>query len=156
MRLIAADGRRLGAIPVSPSPSLNRALYAQRIEPVYQHGTAITRAAWERHGGFDENLRYCGDSELLARLCVRGVPAVRVNGMVAAFRLRAGQLTKNRAAMVDERRRVDEKLGLREPRLALGHRWARIVFRFANLPTYAERIARHGFVTFDELLEKAG
>jgi hypothetical protein len=35
VRLIDAQGLRLGAIPVSPAPSLNRALYAQRIEPVY-------------------------------------------------------------------------------------------------------------------------
>lgn len=156
VRLIGGDGRRLGAIPVSAWPGSNRDLYAQRLEPVYQHGTLVNRAAWERHGGFDPEFRWCGDSEFLARLCVRGVPAVRVGGEVAAFRLRRGQLTKNRSVMMAERMRVDEKLGLLAPRQTWRHRWARLVFRAANLPVYAGRIRRHGFVSFDELLERAG
>lgn len=154
VRLIDAEGRRLGAIPVSPSPGINRDLYAQRLEPVYQHGTLINRAAWEQHGGFDPTYRFCGDSEFLARLCLRGVPAVRVSDKVAAFRLRRGQLTKNRPDMVAERARVDEQLGLPAPNLTVRHHWAKLVFRAANLPVYAGRILRHGFVSFDELLER--
>lgn len=154
--LIDGEGRGLGAIPVSPSPELNRDLYAQRIEPVYQHGTLVSRAAWELHGGFDPAFRYCGDSEYLARLCVRGVPAVRVGGEVAAFRLHRGQLTKNRPAMIAERARVDTQLGLRAPKLTISHHWAKLLFRASNLPVYAGRVWRHGFVSFDELLERAG
>jgi len=157
VRLIAGDGRRLGAIPISPEPALNRALYAQRLEPVYQHGTVMARAAVEAHGGFDGALCFCGDSELLARLCVRGVASVcATRREVAAFRLRTGQLTKNRAAMIAERARVDEKLGLLAPPPGIALRWARWRFRLANLGVYAERIRRHGFVTFDELLERGG
>lgn len=154
--LIDGEGHRVGAIPVSPWPRLNRDLYAQRLEPVYQQGTLVSRAAWGQHGGFDPTFLYCGDSEFLARLCVRGVPAVRVGGEVAAFRLRRGQLTKNRPAMVAERARVDEKLGLPAVRLTAKHQWARLVFRVANLPVYAGRIMRHGFVSFDQLIERAG
>ena len=156
VRLIDTEGRRLGAIPVSPSPRLNRDLYAQRLEPVYQHGTLVSRAAWEQQGGFDAAFLYCGDSEFLARLCVRGVPALRVGGEVAAFRLHRDQLTKNRPVMIEERARVDEKLGLRAGPLTFRHWWARLVFRAANLPVYAGRILRHGFVSFDQLLERGG
>lgn len=156
VRLIDAEGRRLGAIPVSPSPGLNRDLYAQRIEPVYQHGTLVSRAAWEQHGGFDPAYRFCGDSEFLARLCVRSVPAVRVGGEVAAFRLHGGQLTKDRPAMLAERARVDEQLGLLTPSLTVRHHWAKLLFRAANLSVYAGRIFRHGFVSFDQLLERGG
>jgi hypothetical protein len=157
VRLIDAQGRRLGAIPVSPAPSLNRALYAQRIEPVYQHGTLVTRAALGALGGFDETMRFCGDSEFLARACVTGVPFAHVGGAaVAAFRLRAGQLSKNRAALVAERARVDQKLGLLTSGMTLRHRWVRWRFRGANLCVYAERIARHGLVSFNELLTRAG
>jgi len=152
--LINGEGRRLGAIPVSPWPQLNRDLYAQRLEPVYQHGTLVSRAAWAQHGGFDPAYFFCGDSEFLARLCVRGVPAVRVGGEVAAFRLHGGQLTKNRPAMLAERARVDEQLGLLAAQPTVRHHWARLVFRTANLPAYAGRIFRHGFVSFDELLER--
>lgn len=156
VKLIDGRGRRLGAISVSPFPSLNRALYAQRLEPVYQHGTLVTRAALDALGGFDGSLRFCGDSEFLARACVSGVPFVRVGGgAVAAFRLHAGQLTKNRPAMLAERAQVDVKLGLLAPQSAIRRWWARFLFRTANLPVYAERVVRHGFVSFDELLAQS-
>ena len=156
VKLIDGRGRRLGAIPVSPFPSLNRALYAQRLEPVYQHGTLVSRAALAALRGFDESFRFCGDSEFLARACVAGVPFLRTGGPpVAAFRLRTGQLTKHRAAMRAERTKVDEKLGLLAPQPALRRWWARLAFRTANLPVYAERMARHGWVSFDELLAQA-
>lgn len=158
VRLIGARGRRLGAVPISPAPDLNRALYAQRLEPVYQHGTVATRAAVETADGpFDATLRFCGDSEFLARACCRGVPFLRATRReVAAFRLRAGQLTKDRAAMMNERALVDEMLGLLAPQSAGNLRWARMRFRFANLLIYAERMRRHGFLTFDQVLERAG
>ena len=156
VKLIDGQGRRLGAIPVSPLPTMNRALYAQRIEPVYQHGTLVTRAAVTALGGFDVAFRFCGDSEFLARACFAGVPFKRTGGSpVAAFRLRTGQLTKNRAAMEAERAAVDTKLGLigSQPRM---RRWiARLAFRSENLPIYAERVLRHGFVSFDELLAQS-
>lgn len=157
VRLIDARGARLGAIPISPAPALNRALYAQRLEPVYQHGTVVTRGAFDAIGGFDAAFRFCGDSEFLARACVRGMPfACATRREVAAFRLRAGQATKNRAAMLAERARVDEKLGLLTPPAVGGLRAARWRFRLANLAIYAERIRRHGFVSFDRLLERGG
>lgn len=156
VKLIDDRGRRLGAIPVSPFPSLNRALYAQRLEPMYQHGTLVTRAALAALRGFDGSFRFCGDSEFLARACVVGMPFLRSRGSaVAAFRLRTGQLTKNRAAMLAERTKVDEKLGLLAPQPALRRWWARLVFRTANLPVYAERVTRHGWVSFDELLAQS-
>jgi glycosyltransferase involved in cell wall biosynthesis len=156
VKLIDGCGRRLGAIPVSVMPSMNRALYAQRIEPVYQHGTLVTRAALEVLRGFDASFRFCGDSEFLARACLAGIPFQRTGGRaVAAFRLRTGQLTKNRAAMVAERAAVDAKLGLVgcEPRLR--RLVARMAFRTENLPIYVERVLRHGWVSFDELLSQA-
>jgi hypothetical protein len=157
VRLIDAQGGPLGAIPISPMPTLNRALYAQRIEPVYQHGTIVSRRALEQLGGFDESLRFCGDSEFLARACMFGVPFCRVRGApLAAFRLREGQLTKNRAAMIAERTRVDEKLGLIAPRRTVTHLRAWLWFRLANAPVYLERFARHGFARFDEVLERSG
>lgn len=157
VKLIDAKGNRLGGIPISPAPTLNRALYAQRIEPVYQHGTIVSRKALDQLGGFDPSLRFCGDSEFLARACLIGLTFRKVAGApVAAFRLREGQLTKHRAAMIAERTRVDEKLGLIAPRRTLKHLTARFWFRLSNAPVYIERLARHGFATFDEVLERAG
>lgn len=154
--LINTKGARTGAIPISPLPKLNRLLYAQRVEPVYQHGTVATRAAVERMGGgFDEALRFCGDSEFLARACVSGVRFVCVTKRpVAAFRLRAGQLTKNLPVMLEEHHRLYAKLKLPAARLTLKHRVARFIFCLTNLPVYAERIRRHGFIRFGEVLAK--
>jgi hypothetical protein len=155
VRLINTHGRRTGAIPTSPFPSLNRLLYAQRVEPVYQHGTVATRAVVDRFGPFDETLRFCGDSEFLGRACVSGVPFVcATSGVVAAFRLRAGQLTKNLPVMLEEHHRLYNKLKLPAERITLHHRLARLVFLAANTPVYIERIYRHGFITFGEVLSK--
>lgn len=155
VRLIDGRGRRLGAIAVSHFPRLNRSLYAQRLEPVAQQGTVFSRAVWQQLGGFDPEFRRCGDSELLARACVSGIPARYCAAEVAAFRLTAAQLSKDRAAMDLERRRVDEKLQLlRQP--GRHERWARLVFRTSNLAVYAERVARHGFLSYDEMLARIG
>jgi hypothetical protein len=157
VRLIDAEGRRLGRIPVSPWPALNRALYAARIEPVYQHGTVIPRATVGAIGGFDRTLRCCGDTELLARACVRRVKFCCAGPReVAAFRLRPGQLTKNRPAMDAERLAVDERLGLRNGVSRTSRALAWSVFRAANIPAYVERWRRHGFVRFDDVLARAG
>jgi hypothetical protein len=57
--------------------------------------------------------------------------------------------------MIAERRRVDEKLGLLSGPSRIHRFFARWAFRLANAPAYAERIARHGFISFDQLLERA-
>lgn len=157
VRLIGPQGQPLGSIPISPFPALNRRLYAQRVEPVYQHGTVFSRQLYEKMGGFDENFRFCGDTEYMARACVAGLPfRCATMRQVAAFRLWAGQLTKNLAAMQAESDRVHAKLGLPAPCITWQHRWARLVFRGANLPVYLERIVRHGPITFGELLARGG
>lgn len=155
VRLINTHGERVGVIPTSPFPSLNRLLYAQRVEPVYQHGTVATRAAVEQIGPFDDSLRFSGDSEFLARACVEGIPFIRATTeVVAAFRLRAGQLTKNLPVMLEEHHRLYNKLKLPAPRLTLRHRAARLVFMAANTPVYLERIWRFGFIPFSEVLAR--
>ena len=155
VRLLDTNGRRVGAIPISPLPALNRDLYAQRVEPVYQHGTVFTRAVVEKLGPFDTTLRFCGDSEMLARCCIKGIEfKCATPNVVAAFRLRAGQLTKDLPAMEEEHHRVYAKLRLPAERLTLRHRWARFVFCICNAPVYVERIARHGFIPFSEVLAR--
>jgi glycosyltransferase involved in cell wall biosynthesis len=156
VRLIDATGRRIGTIPTSPRSELNRQLYAQGIEPVYQHGTLVSRAAFAVLGGFDATFRYCGDSEFLARACLQGVPfTCATRREVAAFRVHAGQLTQRRSEMITERRRVDDKLQLRQG-ATIQQRLARLRFRLANLPSYLGRIRRYGFISFDEMLVRIG
>jgi glycosyltransferase involved in cell wall biosynthesis len=155
VRLINTAGRRIGAIPISAVTGHNRLLYAQRMEPVYQHGTVVTRAVVDRLGPFDSDFLFCGDSEFLSRACVAGIPFVcATTSPVAAFRLRAGQLTKNLPVMLAEHHRLYAKHRLPADRITWRHRWARLVFRLGNLSIYAERIWRHGFITFGEQLAR--
>jgi GT2 family glycosyltransferase len=157
VKLIDGRGRRLGAIPISPDPKLNRALYAQRVEPVFQQGMIVTRAVIDAIGGFAPDLKLRGDTEFLARACLKGIPFVcATRRSVAAFRLRPGQASKDRAAMIAEGARVEAMLAQGPPPPAAELDRARRRFRRANLAIYAERIARHGFVTFDQMLERGG
>lgn len=157
VRLIDAAGRPLGRIPVSSRPGDHRTLYAARLEPVYQHGTVFTRAAWDRLGGCDPALRYCGDSDLLARACLLGLAArCATRAPVAAFRLHAGQLSQRRVALREERAAIDARLGLLAGPSTARRRLARLAFRLENLPLYLERIVRHGPITFDELIARGG
>jgi hypothetical protein len=156
VQLINGRGRRVGVMPVSPVATMNRSLLSQRIEPVYQQGTTVTRAVFERIGGFDESFRLCGDAEFVARACVRGVPMRCVGRMVGAFRLRHGQMSKNLSGLRVERGRVNDMFNLVTTRRTLRHQFEKLVFRVANLPAYVERIARHGWVSFEEMIARGG
>jgi hypothetical protein len=150
VKLIRADGHRVGAIPISSIPSLNRTLYAQRIQPVFQHGTIVTRPVVARLGGFDESFRFCGDSEFFERACVADIQFIcATRREVAAFRLRAGQLSKNLPVMDAEKLRVSDKFAL--PRHWMKHRLALFAFRVMNVSIYLERIARFGFVKLSKV-----
>ena len=154
VRLIDASGRRIGTIPVSPLPSINRALYAQRIEPMSQQGSLVTRTAWEKLGGYDTSWKLCGDSDFLARACVAGVRFRFVNRTVGTFRLRAGQLTKSRGQMLEERERIDRNLELLAPKRAPRYLLARGVFRLYNASAYIERVVRHGFHSYLDVVNR--
>jgi hypothetical protein len=154
VKLIRADGRRAGAIPISSAPSLNRLLYDQGIEPIFQHGAVVTRPVVAQLGGFDASFRFLGDLEFFERACFAGVPFIcATRRKVAAFRLRAGQLSKNLPAIRAELRQTREKFDLPQRRTAR-HRWACLVFRAANVSIYLERIARHGFIGFSEMVAR--
>jgi hypothetical protein len=156
IRLIDSEGRRLGVIPVCPWPALNRLLYSQRIEPVYQQGTLMSRAAFEFLGGFDESLKLCADTELLARACMRGVQSVcATRREVAAFRFRAGQLSKNRVTVAAELAEIYGRLRWPARRLSYRHHAARLLFRAANLDAYLQRLGRHGWISFGKMFETA-
>lgn len=152
VKLIDSAGKRIGIAPVSPFPALNRALLAQRIDPLCQQGSVVTRSAWEQLGGYDTSLRLCSDFEFLARACLRGVHFHYVNRTVACFRLRPGQLSKSRRQMEDERQRIDDNLQLLTRKLTGRHLLTRAIFKAFNTGVYLERIARHGFRSSSDLV----
>jgi hypothetical protein len=97
-----------------------------------------------------------GDLEFFERACLAGVEFIcATRRKVAAFRLHAGQLSKNLPAIRAEGRQRAEKFDLPQRRTAR-HRWAWLVFRAANVSIYVERIARYGFIGFTEMLTRTG
>jgi GT2 family glycosyltransferase len=156
VRLIDEQGRRIGRVPVCPFPRWNRRLYEQGIEALYQHGTLISRTAWEKAGGFDASLRLCGDSEFFARAARLGIAmACATRRDVAAFRLRSEQLSKNDEAMRTERAIVWRKYGLEATARTWRHVLARWIFRSANIAVYGERVRRHGWVSMAQVNRRA-
>ena len=77
--------------------------------------TTIRRAVLDEVGPFDASLRSAEDYELWLRIALAGHYAVRVDGQVALYRLRPGQLSSNRVEMLRHLRRVFE-LVERNPR----------------------------------------
>lgn len=152
VRLIDSSGKIVGTVPASRWPALNSLLYDQQIEPLYQQGAVMTRTAFEYLGGFDESLKLCGDTEILARACQAGITfAHATHDEVAIFRLRAGQLSRNREAMAAERAIINRKLGLPVERLLWRHHLARWAFRAGNIGVYFRRMRQHGWVSMLEL-----
>lgn len=146
--LIDAAGHRLGAIPVAHRAADLGPLLAAGVMPLAQPGTIFRWAAGTRIGAFDPGYRLAGDLDFFVRGLRAGVPFAFHDGEVAAFRLHAGQLSKDEAAAAAEHARAIAAL----PAAAAGA--ARWRFRWDNLPAYVERVRRHGFVSMQSLYRR--
>ena len=149
VRLIGAQGKTLGALPVSHRGSDLTALLARGIMPLAQPGTVIRRNMIERLGGFDESYRLAGDLDFFARALAAGARFAFVNLWVASFRLHAGQLSKRRAAMEEETANALRPFAGRPHSLA-----ALLRFRLGNVGVYGDRVRRHGWVSMRELYDR--
>ena len=147
--MIDREGRRVGGIPVATRPEDLGALLAGRVIPLAQPGTIIRRRLWERLGGLDETYRFAGDMDFFARALAAGARFGFVAAEVAAFRLVAGQLSKQRDEVAAETARCVRPLAG-----ALGGAAALLRFRLANIGVYAERVRRHGFVSMRGLYDR--
>lgn len=141
VKLIGADDRSLGELPVTRNPGDLHALLARGIIPFAQPGTLIHRNVVEELGGFDETYRSAGDLDFFVRALAKGVCFKFVNHHVAAFRLHAGQISKNEATAIQEKERALEPLR----GSSVGGVMPLVRFRVANMPAYLDRIRRFGF-----------
>ncbi len=149
VELIDGRGGRVGEIPVARRGEDIGPLIASGIMPLAQPGTVIAREAWERCGGIDDSYRLAGDLDFFARAVRAGVAFTYVSATVAAFRLRAGQLSKRSTEMAEETVRARGRLGGVMPSRAA--RWR---FRWGNLGVYFERVRRQGFVSMQQLTDQ--
>lgn len=144
--LVDAAGARLGALPVATTPADLPALLVSRIMPLAQPGTWISRRIWDQLKGFDESYRLAGDLDFFVRALAAGARFAFVDASVAAFRIRAGQLSKQGELMEQETVRALRTLA--GVSASLGARWR---FRLGNLGVYVERVRRHGLISMHEL-----
>jgi GT2 family glycosyltransferase len=142
--LIDARGTRLGELPVARDPRDFAVLLRMGIMPLAQPGTLIRREWLERLNWFRAEYRMAGDLDFFVRAWAAGARFAYVNTVVSAFRLHAGQLSKDAAAASAEHARALQTLPVGDDAgmCRLGA-WLR--FRWANRRIYAERIRLHGW-----------
>ena len=147
--LINGRGEPIGALPVARRGGDLAALLRRGIVPLAQPGTVIRRSCFERLGGFDESYWLAGDLDFFVRALAAGARFGFVPAQVAAFRLSAGQLSKQRAGMETETARALQPLGngRRKP-------GALLRFRLGNLGVYLDRLRRHGWVSMRDLYDR--
>jgi GT2 family glycosyltransferase len=147
--LIDSAGTRVARHPVAPRGEDLAPLLARGIIPFAQPGTVIRREWFERVGGLDETYRLTGDFDFFGRALLAGAPFAFADTTVASFRLRAGQLSKQRGEMEAEKTRALKPFAsVRRGRLA----WWR--FRCSNLALYLERLPRHGWRSMREIYDR--
>ena len=139
--LIDAYGHRLSEHAVARRSNDALPLLARGIVPIMQPGTLIHRKVLEELGGFDETYSSAGDIDFLARALLAGHRLRFVNRPVAAFRLHAGQISKNETLAFAEKARALRRIRDSRLRRELG---PLVRFRLGNAGPYLERIWRFG------------
>ncbi|HVU16762.1 MAG TPA: hypothetical protein VHD32_07545 [Candidatus Didemnitutus sp.] len=134
---VDGSGRRLGSFPIETSPERISAVFSAGIPGLTPQGTWISRRAYEQLGGFDAGLKYCGDFDFWRRAAERGCRFAFNTALVGAFRLRPGQLSREREAAAAERARVDARTASRPG--SLTRALIRFRFRLRHLPLIWER-----------------
>jgi hypothetical protein len=153
VRLLDDRSNEVGSFPVSLNPAAHQRLWRLGKPPCYQMGTVVSRAAMDRAGLFDESLRYAGDMDHLLNLLATGCRFHASARTVAAFRLRAGQLSSHRERFDEEIARVRKRWHA-DQELPWGESVAtRCGFFMSNLPSYFDHVRRHGLRRRAELFQ---
>lgn len=134
---IDESGRRVGSFPVESQPARLPCLLAAGLPALTPQGTVISRRAFEALGGFDAQLKFCGDFDFWLRAAGRGLRFEHRPVLAGAFRLRPGQLSGQREAAAAELAMVCARAGRLHSSFQLA--WARTAFRLRHLPLILER-----------------
>ncbi len=151
VELIDEERRRLSRITTEPDPRWLPALLQQGISPLMQQGMLFRRAVVERIQGFDARYRLCGDLDFWLRAYINGARFRHYPLSIAQFRLRRGQLSGNTTTTEAEQDEIVAR-HLPQPEPALRKYWARVKYRWYNLPRYVARLRTRGFQTSYQLL----
>lgn len=132
-----AGGRRLGSFPVESRPERLPRLLAAGVPALSPQGTLISRRAFATLGGFDPQLRFCGDFDFWARAARQGLKFHFCPERLGIFRVHPGQLSAQTASASAELAAVLARDEGRYSPFALA--CARLAFRLRHLPLIVER-----------------
>jgi hypothetical protein len=116
-------------------------LFEARKPPFTQQGVIIPAVQWRRLGGFSSDYRYIADSVLWHSALTAQIPFRFSRRVVAGYRLRAGQLSSNRAAVDAEERRWCDTLPRRSRSLGM-QMLAKMLMSLLNSEVYLRRVLR--------------
>jgi GT2 family glycosyltransferase len=152
VELIDEDGRCVSRITTERNSTWIPALLQQGISPLMQQGMLFRRALVERLKGFDTRYRLCADLDFWVRAYAGGAKFRSHRARVAQFRLRRGQLSGNTSVTEFEQSDIVARhLPRKVTPVVRG--FARVRYRWCNLPRYVARFWSRGFQTSYELLE---
>ena len=126
-------------------------LLQQGISPLMQQGMVFRRGVVERLRGFNTRYRLCSDLDFWLRAYVGGAKFRSHRLRVAQFRLRRGQLSGNTSiTQFEQADIVSRHLPRRVSPIVRGY--ARLRYRWCNLPRYVARMRSRGFQRSYEIL----
>ncbi|WP_421997000.1 glycosyltransferase [Reyranella sp.] len=116
-RRITAAGRR-GPAWISTAVAREPFETLARDFPLVMHGVVLERSLAVELGGFDTALRTAEDMDFFQRVARTGTPFLLVPEAMALYRMRAGSLSTDPRAMLDDTARVIARAFGRDPRVA--------------------------------------
>jgi len=152
VRLIDDKGARLGTITTENNPAYIPALLQQGTSPLNQQGMLFQRECVRKLGGFDLQYKLCADLDFWARALAGGFAFRFYPAELGRFRIREGQLSGNILLTREELTRITAA-HFPQTVSPLGKKWAKVRYRWINLPRYLERFRRSGVKTSEEILE---
>ena len=140
---------------VESRPRYFPALLQGGISPAGQQGMIFGAPVVRALGGYDERYRICADLDFWARAHARGFAFRYYPLEVGRFRIRSGQISGDVSAL---RRQVEEitRAHYPTPVSAAAKRFARLRYRWRNLPRYLGRLRAVGLASSLDVLQSGG
>ena len=151
VRLIDESSEPFGYVTTERNPRYLPHILHQHISPLNQQGMLFSRRVVAELGGFDLRYKLCADLDFWVRACAAGREFRYYPLEVGQFRVRPGQLSGDVGLTRLEfsevvRRNLASPPGINELR------FARLRYRWQNLPRYLTRLRRVGWRTSEEVL----
>ena len=152
---IDAAGGSLGTMTIERNPAYFPALLQTGISPTGQQGMLFGAEVVRALRHYDLRYRVCADLEFWARARAGGFEFEYYPLPVGCFRIRPGQISGEVSSLRDQ---LDEITRAHFPVAAspAARRFARLRYRWCNLPRYLGRLRAVGFARSLDVLQSGG